>query len=129
MKTCAIIYSIHVVDRATYKPVTPSHSFNRAETEEIHSVDSSHSDIELEERSQLLVRESGSVVTDSVIGSVTKSQSSLLAPTYGNKRCFSTGQKDGAPYKTKRNKLTKIDKAERMRNDIVEKLLQAQKEE
>ena len=123
MKTRAIIYPPHVVDSATYKPVTPSHSFSRADTEDVHSVDSSHSDAELEESSQLLG------VTDNGSGSVTKSQSSLPAPTHGNKRPFSTVQKDGAPSKTKKNTLTKIDKAERASNDIVDKLLQAQKEE
>ena len=107
MKARAIIYPPHVVDSATYKPVTPSHSFSRADTEEIHSADSSHSDPELEESSQLLVTESGSGITYSGSGSVTKSQSSSPAPTHGNKRRSSTGQKDGAPSKTKRKKLTK----------------------
>ena len=129
MKTRAIIYPPHVVDSATYKPVTPSHSFSRADTEEVHSVDSSHSDAELKESSQLLVTESGIGVTNNGSGSVTKSQSGLPAPTHGNKRPFSTGQKDGATSKTKKKKLTKIDKAERASNDIVDKLLQAQKEE
>ena len=129
MKTRAIIYPPHVVDSATYKPVTPSHSFSRADTEEVHSVDYSHSDAELKESSQLLVTESGIGVTDNGSVSVTKSQSSSPAPTHGNKRPFSTGQKDGAPSKTKKKKLTKIDKAERASNDIIDKVLQAQKEE
>ena len=43
-KTRAISYLPHVVDSTTYKSVTPSHSFNRADTEEIHSVDYSHGD-------------------------------------------------------------------------------------
>ena len=127
MKTSAIIYPPHVVDSATYKPVTPSHSFSRADTEEIHSADSSHNDPEFEESSQLLVTENGSGITDSGSGSVTKSQPNSPAPTHENKRRSSTGQKDGAPFKTKRKKLAKIDKAERASNNIVEKLLQAQK--
>ena len=126
MKTLAIIYPPHVLDSATYKPVIPSHSFSRADTEDVHSVDSSHSDAE---SSQLLVTKSGIGVTDNGSGCVTKTQSSSPAPTHENKRPFSTGQKDVAPSKTKKKKLTKIDKAERASNDIVDKLLKAQKKE
>ena len=87
MITCAVIYPLHVVDIATYEPVTTSHSFSRADTEKIYSTDFSYSDTELEESSQFLVRESGSSVTDSGIVSVTKSQSSLSARIHGNKTC------------------------------------------
>ena len=125
MKNRAVTNPKHVVDSATFEPATPSSS--RATTED---AESPQSDQELEENLDISSFDLN-ISTDNTDNSTptpTNTQTST-ATSDSNKPPPSKSCSERPPPKKKRNKITKIDRAEKASNDVIDRVLKAQAEE
>ena len=122
MKNRAVTNPKHVVDSATFEPATPSSS--RATTED---AESPPSDQELEENLDISSSDLN-ISTDNTDNSTptpTNTQTST-ATSDSNKPPPSKSCSERHPPKKKRKKITKIDRAEKASNDVIDRVLKAQ---
>ena len=121
MKNCEVANPKHVVDSATFEPATSPSTSESPRSNGLEETPGTNStDV--------------SVLTDAVDDGCSETQTETGTETSKNNRSPSTSknsklpptvENEGLPPKKKRKKVTKIDRAEKASNDIIDRILKA----